>query len=459
MISPPDSQLPASPIFRFLTGLLNNGLNAVDPATAVARHLTVDQGRQLRTSSGWEVDLATVGRLIVIGAGKGTAPMAQAVEQLLGERITRGRIVVKDGHGLPLRKIVSCDASHPVPDVRGEAAAIALAGEVTGLAATDLVIVLLSGGASALLPAPRNGVSLADKQATTRLLLASGVAINEVNAVRKHLSWLKGGQLARLAQPARVLCLAVSDVLGDDLGTIGSGPCAPDPTRFADVAAIIARAGLTERLPPAVRSVIERGLAGHEAETPFPGDPCFARVENLVIASNRQALAAIAESAQKAGWAVETCPVPLEGEAAPAGRAFAQRARELARAGRPTVLIAGGETTVTLGERPGLGGRNQEFALAAAEILAQPATKPSELPVAILAAGTDGNDGPTTAAGAVVDGRTWSRAQAMGADPRLHLLGHDANPLLARLGALLITGPTRTNVMDVAIACIGTQAD
>ncbi len=459
MESTPDNLPSADPRLHFLSRLLHAGLNAVDPATAVARHLTLERGHLLRASSGWQVDLATVGRVIVIGAGKGTAPMAQAVEQLLGERIARGRIVVKDGHGLPLRTIVSCDASHPVPDVRGEAAAIALAGEVTGLDATDLVLVLLSGGASALLPAPRNGLSLADKQATTRLLLASGVAINEVNAVRKHLSWLKGGQLARLAQPARVLCLAVSDVLGDDLGTIGSGPCAPDATRFADVAAIIARAGLTERLPLAVRNLIQRGVAGHEAETPFPGDPCFARGENLVIASNRQALAAITDYAHRAGWAVETSPAPLEGEAAPAGRAFAERARELARHGRSTVLIAGGETTVTLGERPGLGGRNQEFALAAAEILAQPATTPGELPVAILAAGTDGNDGPTTAAGAIVNGSTWSRAHALGADPRLHLIGHDAHPVLARLGALLITGPTRTNVMDVAIALIGTQAD
>ena len=439
----------------FMVGLLNDGLNAVDPATAVARHLTLEQGRVLRATGGWEVDLSQVSRVVVIGAGKGTAPMAQAVEQLLGQRIDRGRIVVKDGHGLPLQWIHTDESSHPVPDARGEIAAKSLAHTLMGLDAADLVIALWSGGASALLPAPREGLSLADKQATTRLLLASGVPIHEVNAVRKHLSWLKGGQLARLAQPARVLCLAVSDVLGDDLGTIGSGPFFPDTTRFADVADIIQRAGLTERLPSAVQQLLQRGIHGQEAETPFPGDPCFDRVHHVVVASNGQAVAAMAARAQAEGWAVECGAAPLEGEAADAGRAFAQRARDLARSGRPTVLIAGGETTVTLGDHPGLGGRNQEFALAAAEVLARTAEAPGELPVQILAAGTDGNDGPTTAAGAVVDAGTWGRALASGWDPRRHLLGHDAHPLLDHVGALLVTGPTRTNVMDVAVAVVG----
>ena len=441
----------------FLQHLLKAGLQAVDPATAVARHLSLDNRHYLRATGGWVADLRETGRVIVIGAGKGTAPMAQAVEHLLGQRLDRGWVVVKDGHGLPLTRIGSLEASHPVPDARGAAAASLLAKEITGLTAADVVIVLLSGGASALLPAPREGLSLADKQATTRLLLASGVAIDDLNAVRKHLSWLKGGQLARLAQPARVLCLAVSDVLGDDLGTIGSGPFAPDATRFADVAAIIDRAGLTDRLPPAVRDLIQRGVAGQETETPVPGDPCFTRVHHLIVASNDQAVAAIAARAQADSWHVECSSEPLQGEAAEAGRAFARRARALAQAGRPTVLIAGGETTVTLGDQPGLGGRNQEFALAAAEILAQPAAK-GELPIEILAAGTDGNDGPTEAAGAVVDSRTWPRALAAGWDPHRHLTGHDAHPLLTAIGALLVTGPTRTNVMDVAIAVIGDPA-
>jgi glycerate 2-kinase len=450
-----DSRLSLGSNRSFIQHLLKAGLQAVDPANAVAQHLTVESGHHLRATGGWAADLRETGRVIVIGAGKGTAPMAQAVEHLLGQRIDRGRVVVKDGHGLPLTRISSLEASHPVPDARGAAAATLLANEITGLAAADVVIVLLSGGASALLPAPREGLSLADKQATSRLLLASGVAINDLNAVRKHLSWLKGGQLARLAQPARVLCLAVSDVLGDDLGTIGSGPFAPDATRFTDVAAIIDRAGLTDRLPPAVRDLIQRGVAGQEAETPFPGDPCFAQVHHVIVASNDQAVAAIAARAQAEGWHVECRYEPLQGEAAEAGRAFARRA--LARAGRPTVLIAGGETTVTLGDQPGLGGRNQEFALAAAEILAQPAEK-GELLIEILAAGTDGNDGPTEAAGAVVDSRTWPRALAAGWDPHRHLTGHDAHPLLTAIGALLVTGPTRTNVMDVAIAVIGDQA-
>jgi glycerate 2-kinase len=436
-----------------LRSLFSAAVAAVEPRAAVLGHLQ-REGRTLVAGT-WRHDLAADARVVLVGAGKASAAMAQAVEELLGEDLDAGVVVVKYGHTAGLRRIRQLEAGHPVPDAAGEAGVQAIEAALSGLRPQDVVIACWSGGASALLPAPRLGLGLADKQEVTRLLLASGGDIAALNAVRKHLSRSKGGQLARRAMPASVLCLAISDVVGDDLATIGSGPFIADPTTFAEVAALVRRLGLRERLPGAVARVLDDGLAGRVAETPKAGDACFARVHHQLVASNAQALRAAAAAAQAAGYRPLVWREPLVGEARAAGATFAAAAvHHLAQGGR-TCLIAGGETTVTLGESPGRGGRNQEFALAAAGVLGTSRWRGAEVPVAILAGGTDGNDGPTDAAGAIVDGGTLARSRAAGLDLQAHLARHDAYPFFDRLGDLLRTGPTGTNVMDMDLALIG----
>jgi len=436
-----------------LRSLFSAAVAAVEPAAAVRSHLCYDAGRL--TVGGWTHELDPAGRVVLVGAGKASAAMAAAIEGLLGERIERGVVVVKHGHTAPLMRVQQLEASHPVPDVDGEAGARALEATLDGLAARDLVIACWSGGASALLPAPRDGLTLADEQEVTRLLLASGGDIAALNAVRKHLSRLKGGQLARRAQPATVLCLAVSDVIGDDLATIGSGPFIADPTTFIEVDALVRRLGIAERLPPAVARLIAAGCANAAPETPKAGDPCFARVHHHLVASNALALQAAARAATAAGYRPVLWQQPLMGEARAAGATFAGAALHHLTRGERVCLIAGGETTVTLGTEHGTGGRNQEFALAAAGMLASARHSGSSASVAILAAGTDGNDGPTDAAGAFVDPTTLVRARSAGLDLERHLNRHDAYPFFAALGDLLRSGPTGTNVMDVAIALVG----
>lgn len=436
-----------------LRSLFAAAVAAVEPAAAVRAHLRRD-GTRL-TAGGWSHDLDPAGRVVLVGAGKASAAMAQAVEEILGDHLARGVVVVKHDHTARLSRVRQLEAAHPVPDAAGEAGACAIEGELTGLTACDLVIACWSGGASALLPAPRDGLTLADEQAVTRLLLASGGDITALNAVRKHLSRLKGGQLARLAQPATVLCLVVSDVIGDDLATIGSGPFIADSTTFADVEALMQRLGIAERLPPAVARVIADGVAGLVPETPKSGDPCFVRVHHQLVASNALAVAALARAATAAGYRPEIWRQPLTGEACAAGATFAGAALHHLARGERVCLIAGGETTVTLGVEHGLGGRNQEFALAAAGLLATARHPQVPAPVTILAAGTDGSDGPTDAAGAFVDATTLARACAAGLDLEHHLNHHDAYPFFDRLGDLLRSGPTGTNVMDVSLALVG----
>ena len=411
-----------------LLSRFRSAIAAVEPAAAVRSALML-RGDWLQCGH-WRHQLR--GRIVVIGAGKASAPMAQAVEELLGNRIERGCVVVKYGHAADLARVRLLEAGHPVPDAAGEIATREIERAVHGLAAHDLVICCLSGGASALLPAPRPPLTLGDKQETTRKLLAAGVDIHAVNTVRKHLSRLKGGRLALACAPAAVLTLAISDVSDDDLAVIGSGPTAPDPSTDADAMAIIRKCLPLDAIPPAVLAA----LAKPEPWTPKPGDHRLERVHHQIVASNRLALAVAARDAVLAE--------PLHGEARLAAERFCLHASRLPPG---TCLAAGGETTVTLGEAPGLGGRNQEFALACARwIMAHDA------PLTVLAASTDGSDGPTDAAGAVVDGMTWERALAAGFDPHAALNSHDAYQLLRATGDLLITGPTRTNVMDLALA-------
>jgi hydroxypyruvate reductase len=352
---------------------------------------------------------------------------------------------VKDGHTARLRRVRLNECGHPVPDERGVQGASQIAALAAEAGAGDLVLCLISGGASALLPLPVESVMLVEKQAVTRLLLASGANIHEINAVRKHISQIKGGQLARLAEPATVESLLLSDVIGDNLDVIGSGPTAPDASTYADALAILDRFGIRDRSPASIRRHLEQGAAGAIPETPKS-----TRARNTVVGSNRIALDACAERARELGYRTLVLSSQIEGETREIARMHAAIAREIAQAGRPVkppaCIITGGETTVSI-KGSGLGGRNQEFALAAAiDIAGLDRT-------VVLSAGTDGTDGPTDAAGAIADGKTLSRKPGAAA----YLNDNDSYHYFEPLGDLIITGPTNTNVMDVRLVLIGSD--
>jgi hydroxypyruvate reductase len=391
------------------------------------------------------------GRVLVVGAGKASGAMAAAVEDALGDRVTEGLVVVKDGYRAPTRHIRIVEAGHPVPDARGLAGAQQVRALAEAAGAEDLLLVLISGGGSALMPAPVPPITLGDKRALTRLLLAAGATINQLNAVRKHCSLLKGGQLARAAAPARVHALLLSDVIGDPPDVIASGPTAPDVSTFAEALAILERFDLRARVPASIVDRLERGARGLVPETPKPDDPVFERVTNTVIGNNQVVVEAAAARARELGYAPHVLTRSLEGEAREvAGRlvALARRIRDGAGpVAAPACVIAGGETTVTVRGR-GVGGRCQEFALAAAIALE------GLEGVVALAAGTDGTDGPTDAAGAVADGASAKRAGALGHDLRARLADNDSNPVLAALGDLVMTGPTNTNLLDLYLLLV-----
>jgi hydroxypyruvate reductase len=378
--------------------------------------------------------------------------MAQAMERLLGRRIAGGLINVKYGHLAKVRRIELHECGHPVPDEAGVRGAERIAAIAREAGPEDLLVFLGSGGASALMPSPAPPITLEEKQATTRLLLASGANIHEVNAVRKHISLLKGGQLVRLAHPATVVSLLLSDVIGDDLDVIGSGPTAPDASTFAVAHAVLDKYGLLDKAPRAVMERIEAGRRGEIPETPKPGDDLFERVQNLVVGSNALAVTAAAAEARRLGLRPLVLSTLIEGETRDVARMHAAIAREAVLSGRPVkpplCLISGGETTVTL-RGDGLGGRNQEFVLAAAMDLAGLAN------VVVLSGGTDGTDGPTDAAGAIADGRTISRAGELRLNAAKLLANNDSYHFFEPLGDLVKTGPTNTNVMDVRLVLVG----
>jgi glycerate 2-kinase len=392
------------------------------------------------------VDLSRIDRVLVLGCGKAGAAMARAAEDTLGDRISAGFVVVKDGHLAPTRVVVLAEAGHPVPDGRGVQAAARLLELAAGARADDLVIFLVSGGGSALTPAPAPTVTLAEKQAVTRALLEAGATIVELNAVRKHLSRLKGGQLARAAAPAAVLTLVLSDVIGDRLDVIASGPTAPDPTTFAEAMDVLRARGLLADVPASVRERLGAGARGEILETPKPGDPIFERVTHVVIGNNRLIIKAAVERARELGYRSELSTRELQGEAREMAKALIERTRALEP---PACLIAAGETTVTV-RGQGRGGRCQEFALAAALAI------DGDDSLTVLAAGTDGTDGPTDAAGAVVDGSTVARGRQAGLDVRAALEDNDAYRVLRATGDLLITGPTNTNLLDLYLVLRGT---
>jgi hydroxypyruvate reductase len=398
-----------------------------------------------------DMRLPARGRVLVVGAGKASGAMAATMEAELGDRIADGLVAVKDGYRAATRRIRLVEAGHPVPDARGEEAARQIRALAESAEADDLLLVLVSGGGSALTPAPAPPITLADKQEMTRLLLAAGANINQLNAVRKHCSLLKGGQLARAAAPARVHALLLSDVIGDPLDVIASGPTAPDGSTFAEALGILDRFDLRRRAPAAVVARLERGARGEIPETPKADDPVFHHVTNTVIGNNLLVVDAAAARARTLGYTPHVLTRALEGEAREVAGRLVALARQV-RAGRgpvapPACLIAGGETTVTV-RGGGSGGRCQEWALAAA--IEMDGTNG----IVALAAGTDGTDGPTTAAGAVADGASAGRARAMGHDPAARLAANDSNPALAALGDLLVTGPTNTNLLDLYLLLI-----
>lgn len=456
---------------RQMLEVLAAAIRAVDPRRAVqaAIQLTGD----ILAIGGRRYALSEVDRIVVVGGGKAGTPMAAAVYEALGGRIAGGVVNVKHGHsaaaggwhvrfgrgGEPAAPagradtgpITIIEAGHPAPDAAGLAGAERIAAALAGLTERDLVIVLISGGGSALLPLPAGEITLADYRALTALLLRCGADITAINAVRKHCSRLQGGQLARLAAPAQVAALILSDVVGSPLDAIASGPTVPDRSTFADAWAVLARYDIVDRAPESVRAHLARGLAGAIPDTPKPGDPLFDRVGNTVIGDNAIAGRAAVAQARQLGFTSALLTTFAQGEAREIGRALAGLAQGIAWGqsdyAAPACLVLGGETTVTV-RGQGTGGRNQELALAAALALDGHPLPPG-VRAAVVSLGTDGTDGPTDAAGGLAAADTLARARGLGLDARAALAHNDSYPLLAALGDLIITGPTQTNVNDL----------
>ncbi len=487
---------PTDPHCAQILAVLTAALRAVDPREAVHRHLRRTGDALIVGQQAYHLD--QIGRVIVVGGGKAAAPMAAALHESLADRISAGAVVVKYGHSrgtgswrarfegrcnrAPIREdqcedvttqnqeglsdsalssagpIQVFEAGHPIPDAAGLAGAEQITRLLAGLTERDLVIVLLSGGGSALLPLPAAGISLADYQSLNNLLLRCGADITEINTVRKHCSQLQGGQLARLAAPAQVATLILSDVVGSPLDAIASGPTVPDHSTFADAWKVLERYNLVASAPPTVCTHLGRGAAGEIPDTPKPGDPIFARGNTLVIGDNASAGRAAVAEARRLGFTSQLLTTFLQGEAREVGRVAAGLAQGIACGQSdfisPACLVLGGETTVTI-RGAGRGGRNQELALAAGVAL-DGSRLPPGVEVAVVSLGTDGTDGPTEAAGGLATADTVARALALGLDARAALAANDSYHLLGALGDLLITGPTQTNVNDlIVVFCWG----
>lgn len=425
------------------------GVEAVEPAAAVKRYCRREGNRLLIGESA--LDLSAFNRILVVGAGKASAPMALALEQILGERITRGIVNVKYDYTAPVQRIDLVEAGHPVADENGVRGARQILDLITGASHNDLILCLISGGGSALLPLPAESISLADKQETFRVLTDCGATIHEMNTIRKHMSGIKGGHLAKAAHPATVISLMLSDVVGDDLDVIASGPTVPDSTTYRDCFRVLDQYEVRAALPTTVVRHLEAGLAGQIPETPKAGDAVFTKTHNLIVGSNIEAVISAEQEARRLGYKTLVLSSMIEGETRCVAAIHCAIAREILRTGHPieapACILSGGETTVII-KGKGVGGRNQEFSLAAAMGLADIG------PVVVLCAGTDGTDGPTDAAGAFADSQTVSRARKLGMDPGKYLANNDAYHFFKPLGDLLITGPTNTNVMDLRVVLV-----
>ncbi len=434
---------PDRRIKAVLTSLITAAVEAGDPQNAIRKTL-IRKGKRLK-AAGITYDLTRYHRIICVGAGKASGNMAMALEPILGDRLEDGMVIVKDGYGVPCQKISVVEAAHPVPDRRGVSATRQILSLAHSLTQKDLLIVLLSGGASSLLCAPSPGLRLIDKQRTNRLLLQSGAPIHDINVVRKHLSAVKGGGLA-VATKATVLTLILSDVPEDDPATIGSGPTVPDPSTFQDAKDILMMHKIWSKVPAAVRRHLQNGLAGRIPETLKPTRTWTRRHRHLVLANNGTAKKGIANAARRLHFKTVMAPDFLQGEAKAIGDILGNIAADLIAFGNPVsppaCLIAGGEPTVTVAGS-GKGGRAQECVLAAALRLA------GLRKVIVAGFGTDGTDGPTDVAGALVDGKTIARALRKGLDPAKVLCNHDSYHFFKKAGGHIITGPTGTNLNDI----------
>ena len=438
-----------------LYSIFHAGVEAVNPYRLVLEAVRLDD-RSLKIEN-ISYDLNHFKNIIVIGGGKATAPMAQAIESILGRFITDGRILLKYGHAAKLKRIKVMEASHPVPDEAGVKGTEEIIRMLKQADEDTLVICLISGGASALLVSPADSITLGDKKIVTELLLNAGASIDELNTVRKHLSQVKGGRLARIASPATVVSLILSDVIGDRLDVIASGPTVPDPTTFQNAMAAIEKYSLKDRLPAKVLKLLMQGVKRKIKDTPKGAESFFKKTKAVVIGSLKHAVASAREKAISLGFSAEVVTDELRGEARDAARYLAARAVEvqnsLSKGAKPCCLISGGETTVTV-KGNGLGGRNQELSLAfAMEIEGIKG-------IAMLSADTDGIDGPTDAAGAIVDGNTTALAREFDIIPEIYLENNNSYNFFKRLDSVskrsyhLITGPTGTNVMDMQIICV-----
>jgi glycerate-2-kinase len=428
---------------------LETALNAVDPKQILKSKLLL-KNSTLKVDE-HSFNLEKLKNVYVIGGGKASGSMAETLEQILGKRITDGLVNVPHGSKNKTNKIKLHEASHPVPDEAGVEGTRNMLDMVEHAERNDLIICLISGGGSSLMPLPRGGISLADTREMTQALLKSGATINEVNTVRKHISDFKGGWLAKKAYPATILNLILSDVVGDPLDFIASGPTVPDSTTFSDALEVLKKYGLWAEAPKSIRHVLSEGEKGLIPETPKADDVAFKEVRNVVVGNNRSSSMAACEQLKSAGLNTLLLTATLEGEARHIGVMLASIAREVSVSGnpvqRPAGMVAGGETTVTVTGK-GVGGRNQELVLAAASKLRESDG------IVLASLSTDGIDGPTDAAGAVVDGKTVMRALKMGLAPEKFLAENNSYRFFSRLGDLVFTGPTGTNVNDVSVIVV-----
>ena len=441
----------------FLESMFRAAVAAVEPGRLVEKALCRSASGLTLTAGGVSSGLGwdDLRKIYLVGGGKAARAMGEAAMRILGERVAEGVLAVPRGSGGGTGPVRFVEAGHPLPDEGSRLAAGEMLSLLSGAGEGDLVVALISGGGSAMISAPPEGIPPADKEGVLYLLLRLGVNIAEFNIIRKHLSLVKGGLMAKAAHPARVWALLLSDVPGDDPSVIASGPFSPDPTTYADAQKVLIERRICADMPRSVRTHIESGVGGRLPETPKPGDPVFGKVTCAVVGSNRIALEAVRTAAERESTAVaRILPGFLRGEARECARAFVSELRSAsasAPAGQVVVLAAGGETTVTV-RGQGKGGRNQEFALAAAIEL------DGAEEVAVLSAGTDGVDGPTDDAGAYIRGDTCLRARSAGLVPGHHLAGNDSHPFFRALSDLVTTGPTGTNVADIAIgAAVGTR--
>jgi glycerate-2-kinase len=428
---------------------LEYALNAVNPAKLLKSKVTLS-GHTLRTDT-YSFDLRKFRNLYVLGGGKAGGSMAAALEEVLDKRLTAGFVNVPYGDKHRTSIIKLHEASHPIPDEAGVAGTRQMLAIAEEADEDDLIITLISGGGSSLMPLPLDGISLNDKRELTDRLLKSGAKISEINAVRKHLSGFKGGWLAKKAHPATILNLVLSDVEGDDFESVASGPTVPDSTTFADARRILHKYGLWENTPSSIPSLISKGEKGVVSETPKPGDAAFEKVYSVILGNSRSAALAAVEYLRSEGVNPLLLTSTLEGEARNVGTILASIAKEIIASGnplqKPAGLVASGETVVTVRGK-GAGGRNQELALSAA-------LKLQGIKAAVVASlSTDGVDGPTDAAGAIVDGKTIERAMRLGLNPEEYLADNDSYGFFSKLGDLIVTGQTGTNVNDITVIVI-----